>query len=72
MSYLAYIKMSETKTINQTGNKIYFGTSFNRQTVLDIDRIRGDVPRSRWLQRLAVQEVERLKKAERSSVTVEE
>jgi hypothetical protein len=39
-----------------------FGISMESQVLKDIDRIRGDTNRSLWLKRLAVRELESLKK----------
>jgi hypothetical protein len=44
------------------GYRLVFGASMPRQVVQEIDRVRGDTPRSLWLQRLAVKELQRVKK----------
>jgi hypothetical protein len=44
------------------GPRLIFGASMPRQTINEIDKIRGDTTRSLWLYRAAVKELERQKK----------
>ena len=44
--------------------RLVFGASMSRQTIYEIDKIRGDTPRSLWLYRAAVKELERQRKEE--------
>jgi hypothetical protein len=44
------------------GYRLVFGASMPRQVVQEIDSVRGDTPRSLWLQRLATKELQRVKK----------
>lgn len=37
---------------------VRFGTSFSRQVVVEMDKVRGDTNRSLWLQRLARKELQ--------------
>lgn len=53
--------MSEFYRVQRDGNKVRFGMSFPRQILLEVDKVRGDTPRSWWLYRLAVKELERQK-----------
>ena len=43
---------------------VRFGTSFSRQVVVEMDKVRGDTNRSLWLQRLARKELQWLKMIE--------
>ena len=43
---------------------VRFGTSFPRQVVVEMDKVRGDTNRSLWLQRLARKELQWLKMIE--------
>jgi hypothetical protein len=53
--------MSELKRVERDGNKYRFGASFPSHIITEIDRVRGDTPRSWWLYRLAIKELERQK-----------
>jgi hypothetical protein len=41
------------------GRAFRFGISMPRNVVLEIDKVRGDIPRSMWLRRAGLKELER-------------
>lgn len=45
-----------------------FGAYMPRQLVYEIDQIRGDIPRSRWLRKAAIKELELQKKEEKGAL----
>jgi hypothetical protein len=56
--------MSRPKSVDE---RFRFGASFARPVAFEIDKVRGDTNRSLWLERLAIKELERLKKGSNSS-----
>jgi hypothetical protein len=53
--------MSDYKKAD-TGPRLVFGASMPREVVKEIDKVRGEMPRSRWLKMIAIKEIERQKK----------
>jgi len=52
------------RRLSQTCKRLDFGLAMPADLVAEIDRTRGDVPRSVWLRRAAIAELERIKSAE--------
>ena len=56
-------KLKQEVDVMEDEERVHFGTSFRRRTLLELDQVRGDTNRSLWLERLAIKELERQKKS---------
>jgi hypothetical protein len=51
--------MSKAKSVN---GRVNFEATMSRSVVFEIDKVRGDTNRTLWLERLAIRELQRVKK----------
>jgi hypothetical protein len=67
MTIFKMADLRKTDQIVKDDGVICFGVSMPRNIVLEIDKIRGDIPRSMWLRRAGLRELHSMSAIPRNS-----